>query len=278
MPFVMHDDVRLHVEVAGRGLPIVFAHESAADHRQWAGQVAALSDRYRCITYNARGYPPSDVPTEDSAYGHEQAWRDLAHIVEHVAGGPAHIVGLSMGAYAGLMLGLHRPDLVATVVLAGCGTGSTRESSDALRIAMAALAETFETQGSEAGARQIARPANRTGFQTRDPAGWRAWFDDLVTHSPQGMAFTFRNYQGNRPSLYLFEQALREMTAPTILAVGDEDEGCHAVNMFLLETLPNARLERFERCGHAINLEAPARFNEIVADFIAQNGRRAEDR
>ena len=271
MPFVTHHDVRLHVEVSGRGPPIVFAHESAADHRQWAEQVAVLSDRYRCITYNARGYPPSDVPAEDHAYGHEQAWRDLAHIVEHVAGERAHIVGLSMGAYAGLLLGLYRPDLVATLFLAGCGTGSTREPNDALRDAMIALAETFATQGSEAGARQIANSASRTGFQARDPVGWRAWFDDLVTHSPEGMAFTFRNYQGNRPSLYSFEPALRGMAAPTLLAIGDEDGGCHAVNAFLLKTLPNARLEIFARCGHAINLEAPAQFNQTVSDFIVQH-------
>lgn len=267
----MRDGVRLYVHIVGRGSPIVFAHESAADHRQWAGQIAALSDRYRCITYNARGYPPSDVPIEDGVYGYEHAWLDLAHIVEHVAGSPAHIVGLSMGAYAGLMLGLHRPDLVTSLFLAGCGTGSTREPSSALRAAMAALADLFESQGSEAGARQIARPANRAGFQRRDPAGWRAWFDDLVTHSPEGMALTFRNYQGNRPSLYVFEQALREMTVPTLLAVGGEDEGCHAVNAFLLDTLPNACMQIFDRCGHAINLEAPALFNQAVAGFINQN-------
>jgi len=162
MPFVMRDSVRLYVEVTGQGPPIVFAHESAADHRQWAGQVAALSYHYRCITYNARGYPPSDVPDEDCAYGHEQAWRDLAHVVEHVAETSAHIIGLSMGAYAGLMLGSHRPDLVASLVLAGCGTGSTREPNGALRAAMVALADIFETEGNEAGARQIARPGNRT--------------------------------------------------------------------------------------------------------------------
>ena len=269
MPFVTHDDVRLFVEITGDGPPIVFAHESAADHRQWALQVASLSDRYRCISYNARGYPPSDVPARDCDYGYEQAWRDLACIVEQVAGGPAHIVGLSMGAYAGLMLGLHRPELARSLFLAGCGTGSTRVPDDRLRHAMDALATTFETQGSEAGARQIDLPPNRAGFRTRDPVGWRGWYDDLLTHSQEGMARTFRNYQGNRPSLYDFEESMRGMTIPTLLAVGEEDAGCHEVNDFLARTLPNARLEMFPQCGHAINLEAPARFNQMLGEFIA---------
>jgi len=268
VPFVTHDDVKLSVEIAGRGPPIVFAHESAADQRQWSEQVAALSDRFLCITYNARGYPPSDVPIDDPAYGYEQAWRDLACVVEQAANGPAHVVGLSMGAYAGLMLGLHRPELVRSLFLAGCGTGSTRGANVPLRDAMHALAMTFETQGIEAGARQIALPANRTGFQERDPIRWQSWYDDLATHSAEGMARTFRNYQGDRPSLYEFEDGLREMHVPTLLATGDEDEGCHEVNGFLVQTLPDARLEVFQQCGHAINLEAPARFNRMVADFV----------
>ncbi|OJY63611.1 MAG: hypothetical protein BGP16_01665 [Sphingobium sp. 66-54] len=278
MAFVISDGVRLHYEASGTGAPIVFAHESAADARQWAGQVATLSPRYRCITYNARGYPPSDVPPGDAAYGHEPAWRDLAAIVEQVAGGPTHIVGLSMGAYAGLMLGLERPDLVRSLCLAGGGTGSTRGQNEALRIAMERLATLYEAEGSEAGALAIAASPTRTGFKARDMAGWQAWFDDLCTHSPQGMARTFRNYQGNRPSLYAFEDALRRLDRPTLLVVGDEDGGCLEVNLFLRQIIAGAGLCVVPHSGHAVNLEQPAFFNRLLADFVAAaEGARALD-
>lgn len=269
MAFLTVGNVRLHYEAIGEGPPIVFAHESAADARQWAAQVRALSPDHRCITYDARGYPPSDVPLDDAAYGHVAAWQDLAAIVERVAGGPAHIVGLSMGAYAGLMLGLNRPDLVKSLVLAGCGTGSTRTPNDRLRNAMTALARTFTEEGSAAGAAQIARPPNRTGFRRRDPAGWQAWYDDLLTHSAAGMALTFRNYQGNRPSLHAFEAALTRLDKPVLLAVGDEDEGCLEVNGFLRDTLPDAELWIVPESGHAVNLEATDPFNRRVRAFVA---------
>jgi pimeloyl-ACP methyl ester carboxylesterase len=55
------DGVRLYAEVAGSGPPILFIHEFAADHRTWTRQVEALSGEFRCITYDARGYPPSEV-------------------------------------------------------------------------------------------------------------------------------------------------------------------------------------------------------------------------
>jgi len=269
MAFITSDGVRLHYDVSGAGPTVVFAHESAADTRQWSGQVAALSPHYRCITYNARGYPPSDVPLDAAAYGHGPAWRDLAAIVEEVAGGAAHIVGLSMGAYAGLMLGLERPDLVRSLCLVGGGTGSTRGPNDALRIAMERLATLFETEGSGAGAMAIADSPTRAGFKARDPVGWQVWLDDLRTHSPQGMARTFRNYQGNRPSLYTVEEALRRLDRPTLLVVGDEDDGCVEVNLFLRQIIPGAGLCVVPHSGHAVNLEQPAFFNRLLADFIA---------
>jgi len=269
MAFVITDDCRLHYEVAGEGPPIVFAHESAADARQWREQVAALSGRYRCIVYNARGYAPSDVPGDDTAYGHVAAWRDLAAIVEQVAGGPAHIVGLSMGAYAGLMLGLNRPELVRSLFLAGGGTGSTREPNPRMGEAMAALARLFMEQGSQAGAAQIAMPPNRTGFRRRDPARWQAWYDDLATHDAEGMARTFRNYQGNRPSLHDFEAGLRALDRPTMLVVGDEDDGCLEINLFLRQIMPDAGLLVVPHSGHAVNLEAPDLFNRELERFVA---------
>ena len=271
MTVVTVEGCRLHCIARGEGPPIVFAHESAADARQWAGQVATLSDRFRCIRYNARGYPPSDVPEEDAAYGYEAAWRDLAAVVEEVAGGPAHIIGLSMGAYAALMLGLHRPELVRSLVLAGCGTGSTRMPDDAMPRAMEGLARLYLDQGAAAGAAAIAAGASRTGFRQRDPAGWQAWYDDLCDHSALGMALTFRNYQGLRPSLYVFEEEIKRLDRPVLLAVGDEDAGCLEVNRFLNDALPDAELWIVPQSGHAINLEKPEAFNSRIEAFFARS-------
>ena len=58
------DGVRLHVEDTSEGTPIVFVHEFGGDQRSWEPQVRFFSRRYRCVTFNARGYPPSDVPDD----------------------------------------------------------------------------------------------------------------------------------------------------------------------------------------------------------------------
>lgn len=268
MPFLPSNGISLYYEEAGQGPTVVFVHESAADSRQWSEQIASLSNHYRCIAYNARGYPPSEIPANDAAYGYEWAWRDLETIVEQLSVGAAHIVGLSMGAYAALMLGLNRPELIRSLTLAGCGTGSTSQPDDKMRTVMTALATLFEQSGSVAGAQHIASAANRTGFRNRDPEKWQQWYDDLETHDPQGMAYTFRNYQALRPSLYGFTAELTRLDMPALLAVGEEDQACLEVNVFLQNCIPNVSLKTFQSCGHAINLEDPDRFNSLLKSFL----------
>src|SRR5690606_39101922 len=196
-----------------------------------------------------------------------QAWRDLAAVVEQAAGGPAHIVGLSMGAYAGLMLALHRPELVRSLTFAGGGTGSTRQPNAMLAERMEALAQIFLQEGTAAAAARIADHPNREGFRRRDPAGRQAWFDGQCEDSALGMALTYRNYQGLRPSLYDYEERLRRLALPVLLCVGDEDPGCLEINLFLKEILPDAGLWMAPKSGHAINLEAPEAFNFMVGAF-----------
>ena len=99
MPAIVTDDgVKLHAEETGEGEPLLFVHEFAGDHRSWEPQVRFFSAAYRCITYAARGYPPSDVPTDPEAYSQERAVADAIAVLDGLRIGQAHVVGLSMAA------------------------------------------------------------------------------------------------------------------------------------------------------------------------------------
>ena len=125
MPFLNTDDgVKLHYEEAGAGTPIVFVHEFAGDHRSWEPQVRHFSRRYRCIAYNARGYPPSDVPQDVERYS-QARWRDDIRCVLDALGiQRAHIVGLSMGAFASLHFGITYGYRALSITVAGGGYGA----------------------------------------------------------------------------------------------------------------------------------------------------------
>src|SRR5262249_38096950 len=53
-----------------------------------------LFEIYRCVTFNARGYPPSDVPSDGERYSQERARNDIRSVLDALNIDKAHIVGL----------------------------------------------------------------------------------------------------------------------------------------------------------------------------------------
>ena len=97
MPTALINDVNIYYEVSGEGFPLLLSHEFGGDYRSWEPQVRFFSRRYRVITYNARGFPPSDVPEDPNAYSQDQSIEDLRGLMDHLEIEKAHLVGLSMG-------------------------------------------------------------------------------------------------------------------------------------------------------------------------------------
>lgn len=269
MPYADSHGVKLYVEETGTGYPIIFVHEFAADHREWETQVRYFSRNYRCVTFAARGYLPSEVPEDDAAYHYTHFADDIAAVIRHIGAPTAHVVGLSQGAYATLMFGLRHPHLASALVAAGCGSGSPRDQREEFRKLCTTNAQRFLTEGSPAMARELSVSASRVQLQNKDPRGWQEFVDHLAQHSATGSSRTMKNYQGERPSLYDFEKQFSEMTIPTLIIVGDEDDACLEPSVFLKRTIPTAGLFIQPRTGHAINLEEPAVFNREVQEFLS---------
>ena len=91
------DGVKLYYEESGSGAPLVFVHEYAGDYRSWEPQMRFFARYYRCIAFNARGYPPSDVPEDPEKYSQARARDDIRAVLDHLQIDKAHICGLSLG-------------------------------------------------------------------------------------------------------------------------------------------------------------------------------------
>jgi pimeloyl-ACP methyl ester carboxylesterase len=263
------DGVRLHVEEAGAGTPILFVHEFAGDHRSWEPQVRAFSRRHRCITYAARGYPPSDVPPAPEAYSQDRAVADALAVLDALEIDHAHVVGLSMGGFCTLHLGLRHPERARSLTVAACGYGAQPERREAFREECAAIAEAFRAEGTAAVAERYAVGPARVQFQNKDRRGWAEFAAQLAEHDAEGAALTMLGVQRERPSLYDLTDDLERLTVPTLVVTGDEDDGCLEPALMLKRTIPSAGLAVLPRTGHTANLEEPALFNRLVGDFIA---------
>jgi len=275
MPHVStNDGVRLHVEEAGDGPPVLFVHEFAGDHRSWEPQVRALSRRYRCIAYSARGYPPSDVPEDAAAYSQDRAVADAIAVLDALDVDRAHVVGLSMGGFATLHLGLRHPARARSLVVAACGYGAQPERQSAFREESNVVADAFAAEGAAEVAKRYAVGPARVQFQNKDPRGWAEFAARLAEHSSAGSAMTMRGVQGARPSLYDLTDDLAALSVPTLIVAGDEDEGVLEPSLMLKRTIPAAGLAVLPKTGHTVNLEEPELFGRLLERFFAdvENG------
>jgi len=172
MPYAITDDnVKLYYEEAGEGTPILFIHEFADDLRTWEPQFGYFSRNYRCIAYNARGFPPSDVPENSSSYSQLRAAEDARDVLKHLGIEKAHIVGLSMGGFASLHFGLNFPEMAHSLVVAGCGYGAGGDR-DQWRKETAEIAQRFIDLGMEAVSQFYAYGPTRVQFENKDPRGY----------------------------------------------------------------------------------------------------------
>ena len=270
MTFVRTDDgVQLYMEETGSGLPVLLIHEFAGDYRSWEPQVRALSRRYRCVSYNARGYPPSDVPTDPSAYSQGRAVEDAIAVLDGLGIERAHVIGISMGGFCALHFGLRHPDRSLSLVVAACGYGAQPERQAAFRQECDVIADAFENEGTVKFAERYAIGPARVQFQNKDPRGWAEFASQLAEHSAEGSALTMRSVQRERPSLYDLTDELRALNVPTLIVTGDEDEGCLEPDLMLKRTIPSAGLAVLPRTGHTCNLEEPELFNRLVLDLLS---------
>jgi pimeloyl-ACP methyl ester carboxylesterase len=261
--------VSLYVEDVGSGPALLFIHEFAGDHRSWSPQVRHFARQFRCITYAARGYPPSSVPGDLASYSQQRAVQDAIDVLRTLEVDSAHVVGLSMGGFCALHLALQAPEMVESAVIAGVGYGAAYERREAFRDECEIIAMAFEDEGAaEVAVRYAVGPA-RVQFQNKDPVGHAEFARLLAEHSSLGSAMTMRGFQKERPSLFDFTPQLREFPVPVLVLVGDEDEGAIDTSVALKRMIPSAGLMVFPKSGHTLNLEEPALFNATIDSFLS---------
>jgi pimeloyl-ACP methyl ester carboxylesterase len=271
MPHITTDDgVRLHYEEAGSGAPIVFVHEFAGDLRSWGPQLSHFSRRYRCVAYNARGYPPSDVPESVERYSQERARDDVLAVMEGLKIPRAYVVGLSMGGFATLHFGIKYSARALGLVVAGCGYGAVPAQREEFQRSSRANAKVMLEEGMAKFAAGYGHGPARLQLRSKDPRGFDRYIRYLTEHSPLGSANTMLGYQARRPSLYDLKAEMAGIQAPTLIVAGDEDDATLEPGLLMKRTIPHAGLVVLPRSGHALNLEDPALFNRIVEDFFHQ--------
>jgi pimeloyl-ACP methyl ester carboxylesterase len=270
MPYALSDGVRLYYEESGKGAPVIFVHEFADDLRSWDPQFRYFSRRYRCIAFNARGYPPSDVPGQASKYSQIIAADDIANVMRQLKLRKAHIVGCSMGGYATLHFGLRHAPMALSLTAVGVGYGSDPDKRAQFLRDTEVMARRFLELGTPEAIKPYQVGPARVQLKNKDPRGFEQFCAQFAAHSAVGSANTLRGVQGKRPTVQSLEKPLSKLRVPLHVVTGDEDNNCLEPGIFIKRVCPSAWLTVVPATGHAVNVEEPDLFNRLTADFLGQ--------
>lgn len=251
----------IRYEVTGRGPAVVFLHSALADHRQWGVQVDALSNDYRCITYDLLGYGSSDNASDN----YDPADTLLA-LLDHLGVATATLVGSSLGGSVAIHAGGRYPDRIQSMVLAGTGLFGFQPKIDGpdpaiyteYEAALAAhdvsrlvdLAEAIWLVGIDGSERSVPA-ANRESF--------RLMYRDFL--ESRGAFTQYRDINDTH--------SLTGLDIPAMVIVGEHDTAfCVMVADYLERTLPQASLVRMPAVAHFPNLSKPREVSELIWQWL----------
>lgn len=235
---------------------LVLSNSIGTDLHMWDGQVAALSEHFRVLRYDARGHGASSVPP--GPYPLARLAEDVIELLDSLQVQRAHFLGLSLGGFVGQWLALHAAQRIGRLVLANTSAWLGPQEQWDARIAQVLEAE--DMQGTAA-----------TFLGNWFPADWLEppWPEvqplraTLLATNRHGLAGSFAAVQETD-----FRRALRDVRVPTLVIAGQFDTVTAASHSELIaHAIPAARLVTLPAV-HLSNIEFPREFDGAVLDFL----------
>jgi len=241
---------------------VVMGHGLLFSTTMWRDQIAALRASYRCVAVDWRGQ--GATPATAGGYDMDTLYADLVGVIEHLAVGPVHYAGLSMGGFVGLRLAARRPDLVRSLTLIDTSAGpEDPEKISRYRL----LASIYGLLGFGPLRGQVApimfsRPFLATAAGKEVVATWTG---ELARQNRRGTKAAIR---GVTDRLAVLDE-IGAITAPTLVLVGSEDVATPVAKAEAIAAAINgAELHVLPGAGHVSALEAPQAVNERLVTFL----------
>ncbi|MBA3540774.1 MAG: alpha/beta fold hydrolase [Deltaproteobacteria bacterium] len=243
------------------GETIVFSHGLLWSTELFAPQIAALRDRYRCIAWDHRGQGRSAADHREHI-GMELVWQDAVQLLEHLAAGPVHFCGLSMGGFVAMRMAARRPDLVRSLLL--LETSSEPEPlENVARYRL--LTRVTRLLGTRVVRGQIA-PIMMGRTIRNDPARTAELAGFVEVMSRRRDIWRAINGVIDRPAIH---DELARITAPTLIIVGDEDTATPLAKAEKIRSgIAGAQLVRIPGAGHSCTVEQPVAVTAALAQFL----------
>ncbi len=264
--------VHLNVESAGEGSPLVLLHGFTGSTATWASHIDEFARSHRVIAIDSLGHGLSDSPDDPARYGIGFASEDLIAVLDLLGVGKAALLGYSMGGRVALSVAIVAPERLSALVVESASPGlPDGEARRARADSDAQLASEIEQEGVEAFiARWERMPlfSSQSGLSAEARATLR---DQRLGNSAKGLAGSLRGLgQGSQPPLH---DHLPTVQAPTLFIAGELDPGYCRMGREVCGLIPRSRLAVVPDAGHAVHLEQPESFRDLVLEFLREVNR-----
>jgi len=256
MPTIDRDGVKIYYEVHGAGPPLLLTHGYSSTSGMWQGQIAALSKHHKLVLWDMRGHGQSDYPDDPAAYSEALTVADMAALLDAVGAGAAIVGGLSLGGYMSLAFYRAHPERVRALLIIDTGPGFKKDDAR----------EVWNKRAHDTGDR-----FDREGLQVLKSGSRER---STVTHrDASGLARAARGMLTQRDARVI--ESLPDIKVPSLIVVGADDAPFLAASDYMAAKIPGAQKVVIPAAGHAVNIDQPQAFIDVVLTFLDGVGAKA---
>lgn len=262
----------IKVEVAGEGTNLLLLHGFMGSSQSWTPVLPKLRRHHRCICLDLVGHGRSDGPADAERYSVTNQMADVLEVLDRLYVGQCALLGYSMGGRIALHLVLAHPGRFSALICESASPGiDDSEDRERRRHEDDELAAVIESRGVEAFVEQW---ENLELFQTQKslPSDEREKlrFQRLQT-PPEGAAGSLRGMSPGRcDSVW---GSLPHINLPVLLIAGEHDLRYESIAERMSRVIPQSEMWLAPGAGHAVHLEQPTSFTDVVLDFLRRQNR-----
>jgi pimeloyl-ACP methyl ester carboxylesterase len=266
--FAQVNGTKLYYEIAGKGKPLVLIHGSFGDRRHWDFQFKELSNKYKVLRYDVRGYGKSALPNPDEPYRDAD---DLNALMDFLEIKKAYICGLSMGSVIAVDFVLAYPEKCRSLIpigarVAGDGLEEYKTpNSDTLKATISKMMDILKNNGTKQ-ATDYLWTGNHSLSKGVVSSGTRAALLKM------GYEYSWWRYLYANKREQAFPTAINKLTEikiPTLVVTAEYDfEFCKEIAAVIAKKIVGAKLISIKGAGHIMNMDNPGEFNKAISEFI----------
>lgn len=257
-----------YLDTGGDGLPVLLVHAFPLNGGMWESQIEALSDRFRFIVPDLKGFGGSDAPEDRAQYTMDSFADELVGLLDQLGLSRVVLVGLSIGGYIAFSVLRRHSDRLAGLVLADARAEADAPEGVAKRTSQQ---EQVEKEGTSGLIEALTNALLGESTRAKKPdVVQRA--RELMNNSPAGFIGALEALKKRPDST----DDLINISVPTLIIVGEEDAVTPPdLSRKMHEHIGGSRLVVIPEAGHLSALEAPEAFTGALAEFLSEIGKRA---